>query len=108
MGGAGRRRRRRHSAEFKSQLVKACQQPGVSSAAVALANGLDANPLRRWVNDAEQNGSASARPALPQPPPEFVALQLPTPTTQADIRIEVSVRASRLDASQVDDGWAPT
>jgi transposase-like protein len=38
-----RRRRRRHSAEFKAESVAACLQPGVSLAAVALSRGLNAN-----------------------------------------------------------------
>lgn len=43
------RARRRHSPEFKAQLIAPCQQPGVSVAAVALANGLNANVLRQWL-----------------------------------------------------------
>lgn len=85
---AGRRRRRKHTAEFKAELIRACQQPGVSSAAIALANGLNANMLRRWVNCAEQPESAAA-PARPPPPPEFVPLKLPAPQPQTDIRIEL-------------------
>jgi len=46
-----RQRRRRHAEEFKRQVVAACMQPGISIAAVALANGLNANLLRRWVKD---------------------------------------------------------
>jgi transposase len=49
----GRRRRRRHPDEFKANLVAACSQPGVSIASVALANGINANLLRRWI---EQGG----------------------------------------------------
>ncbi|MGD9636907.1 MAG: transposase [Lautropia sp.] len=45
----GRNRRRRHSAKFKASVIAACQQPGMSMAAVALANGLNANMLRKWV-----------------------------------------------------------
>ena len=37
----GKRIRRRHSPEFKAQMIAACQQPGVSIAAVAQANGLN-------------------------------------------------------------------
>ena len=48
-----RRTRRRHAPEFRGQVVQACRQPGVSIAAVALANGLNANMLRKWVIDAE-------------------------------------------------------
>jgi transposase-like protein len=51
---AKRRRRRRHSQQFKSEVVASCRQPGVSIAAVALANGLNANLLRRWVVSAQQ------------------------------------------------------
>lgn len=50
----GRRRRRRHSAEFKAKVVAACLRPGVSIAAVALSNRLNANLLRRWLVDAQR------------------------------------------------------
>jgi transposase-like protein len=45
------RRRGRYSNEFKRNAIDACKQPGVSTAAVALANGLNANLLRRWISD---------------------------------------------------------
>ena len=50
----GRQRRRRHSEEFKAEVVRACRRRGVSIAAVALANGLNANLVRRWVDAAER------------------------------------------------------
>ena len=40
------RHRRTYPDDFKTQVVAACLQPGVSMAAVALANGLNANLLR--------------------------------------------------------------
>lgn len=43
------RRRGRYSNEFKLQIIAACLEPGVSTAAIALANGLNANLVRRWV-----------------------------------------------------------
>ena len=46
--------RRRHAVAFKAQVVAACLEPGVSVAAVALANGLNANRLRRWVKGARR------------------------------------------------------
>ncbi len=90
----GRRRRRKHSAEFKAHVVAACSKPGVSSASVAMANGINANLLRRWVNEAEQRGPSlpapsAASPALAPPSPGFVPLQLPAPKPQPDIRIEL-------------------
>lgn len=49
----GRRRRRRHSDEFKAEVIRAARVPGVSIAAVALNHGLNANLLRRWVLEQE-------------------------------------------------------
>lgn len=42
-----------HSDEFKADAVAACAQPGMLMAAVAMAHGIDANRLRRWVHEAE-------------------------------------------------------
>lgn len=92
----GRRRRRRHSAEFKAAVINEAMAPGVSIAAVALAHGLNANMLRKWVIDAEHAQPAKPK-ALPLPPveevpmpgPTFVPLALPAPTVEGDIRIEL-------------------
>lgn len=72
----GRRRRRRHSAEFKAAVIEECLRPGVSIAAVALAHGLNANMLRKWVTDGEHKLVVSA----PTPAPEPEAPQMPSPT----------------------------
>jgi transposase len=56
------RQRRKHSAEFKAQVIAACLKPGVSIAAVALANGLNANFLRSWVK-AHRDQQRAAEPA---------------------------------------------
>ena len=69
----GRRRRRHHSVFFKAEAVGECQQPGVSIAAVALARGLNANLLRRWVNEAERGEAhpLRLRPAKPSQAPDL-------------------------------------
>lgn len=97
----GRRRRRIHSAEFKAHIVAACSKPGVSSAAVAMANGINANLVRRWVKEAEigtetEPGSAAGEPEkakLAAPiGPKFLPLSLPPPVSvpvATDIRIEL-------------------
>lgn len=46
-----RKRRGRYSNEFKQKLVEACNAPGTSVAAIALANGINANLLRRWISE---------------------------------------------------------
>ena len=90
-GGAGRRRRRIHSAEFKAQVVAACSVPGVSNAAVAMAHGINANLARRWVLEAERRGGraliGAANSAVPT---TFVPVQLPqAQAAPADIRVEL-------------------
>jgi len=46
-----RRVRRTHSEAFKQSVVSACREPGVSVAGVALANGLNANQVHRWMRE---------------------------------------------------------
>jgi transposase len=58
--GAGRKRGR-YSDEFKRQVVAACKQPGVSTGAVGLANGLNANLLRRWISESRLRARPAAR-----------------------------------------------
>ncbi len=58
----GRRRRRLHSAEFKANAAGLCMQPGLSMAGVA--NGVNANLLRRWVREAELHSGADRSDAL--------------------------------------------
>ena len=67
MPGAGRRRGR-YSDEFKRQVMAACKQPGVSTSAVAMANGLNANLLRRWI--------AESTPCARKPPSAAVTAKL--------------------------------
>jgi transposase-like protein len=88
-------RRRRHSAAFKAEAVRACRHPGVSIAAVALHYRLNANLLRRWVADHEleqPDASISADQPMPIKQAEFVPLQLNLGDTAArapDIVIEI-------------------
>ena len=92
----GRRRRRKHSPEFKAHVVAACCKPGVSMASVAMANGVNANLVRRWVLEsegevAEEPASvvAVASKAAAQLPSSFVQVPLPSAPAMPDIRIEL-------------------
>jgi transposase len=88
-----RTRRRRHSLEFKAQVVKACMQPGISIAAVALHYRLNANLLRRWVAMQEGFGEAAqVHKEVAAAPAPFVPLQLTapgSPVAMPDIVIEI-------------------
>lgn len=75
-------------------------------AAVAMANGINANLLRRWVRAAEMRlGSdlPDVRPApkraLALPPASFVPMQLPAETVAAGIRIELRRGAMSIDVT---------
>lgn len=57
------RRRGRYSNEFKQDLVAACRVPGVSVASIALANGINANLLRRWVSQRSQQSDQKSESA---------------------------------------------
>ena len=89
----GRRRRRTHSAEFKAQVVASCCEPGVSFAAVAMANGVNANLARRWVVAAEQGATDGARSVAEARgvahTPAFVPVQLLCTLPTFDICIEL-------------------
>ncbi len=80
----GRRIGRRHSAQFKTSVVQACQQPGVSLASVALVNGLNATMLRKWVVDSKRSAmlrtlsqGSGAGSNQSEGQSEFIALALP-------------------------------
>ena len=100
-----RRRRRLHSDEFKANAVAACMQPGRSMAAVAMAHGVNANLLRRWVRQAEMTPLVDAPgknlPNVQVAPVKaaFVPVSLPAPEApaqMADIRIELQRGATAV------------
>lgn len=107
--GIVRRRRRTHSAEFKAKVVSACRQPGVSIAAVALANGLNANLLRRWVVTEEQTPpvtpTQTAHARLPSSSVEnrtFIPIPLERSTAATSQAITIELRRG---ATVVKVGW---
>ena len=95
--------RRRHGAEFRAKVLAACEEPGASVAAVALAHDLNANLVHKW-----RRGRAAVpalRPGAPKA--EFVALALPAPPSAAKpasspaahIRIAIDRGGSRVNVS---------
>jgi transposase-like protein len=88
---------RRHSEEFRAGVIELARRPNTSVAAGALANGLNANMLRRWVRDFEVAGKAADEVTSPRDAatalPSFV--QPPSPPTaspeQTAARVEVEI-----------------
>ncbi|WP_341743518.1 transposase [Azonexus hydrophilus] len=87
------RRRRHHPEEFKLAVIEACCEPGASVAGIAMANGVNANQVRRWMRERgiEPPTRRVAMPVLEATPaPAFVQLPMaPAMPTLGDIRIEV-------------------
>ena len=81
--------RRRHSAEFKRQILIECAQPGASVASVALSHGINANVVHKWRRLAG---------AAPLPVASFVPLALPASSCAAlsDIRMELRRGATSM------------
>jgi transposase len=87
------RRKRRHSEEFKGELVRACSEPGISVAGIALANGVNANLLRKWMGARGVTAPSLRRPAESAAAvthsAEFLPVAItPTEPSQPEIRIE--------------------
>ena len=108
-----RRTRRRHAPEFRDRVVQACRQPGVSIAAVALANGLNANMVRKWLIEAETRAGKAPESKADMPaaasdgpsssvPLHFLPLAMPasaTPAPADEIRIELQRGATTIKVS---------
>ena len=101
----GRRRRRKHSAEFKAQVVAACRRRGVSIAAVALDYRLNANLVRRWVVTAERVGDGLSTTTELTPTgvassnPSFVPVAVQTLGPTQEIGIELRRGATVVKVS---------
>ena len=90
-----RRNRRHHSPEFKQGLVTLCQ-PGVSVSAIALAHGVNANLLRRWINQYQNEPPVS----VASEPSKLVAVHVDLPAeTQANDIIEINIQKNSARVS---------
>ena len=89
------RRRRYHKEEFKQAVIAACGEPGTSVAGIAMANGVNANQVRRWMRERGIEPPTQRVPtpiieAAPGMAPAFVQLPFaPVESALRDIRIEI-------------------
>lgn len=90
-GVVKRATRRKHSAQFKAEVLKACGQPDASAAAIARLYNLNANVVHRWRADSRKGASLKATDVASLPTPGFIALDLQPEAQIAvrDIRIEL-------------------
>jgi transposase len=72
---------------MKAQVVAACNEPGASVAKVAMAQGINANVVRRWRQLAREGKATPAKTG------EFISLPLmlapEAAPASADIRVEL-------------------
>jgi transposase len=71
--------RRVHGAEFKAKVLAQCRESGASVAAVAQANGLNANLVRKWMEGRglkrcglAGDGGAAGQALVPAQPPSVL------------------------------------
>jgi transposase len=89
------RRRRHHPEEFKLAVIEACCESGASVAGIAMANGVNANQVRRWMRERgieppTRRVSMPVLEAAPAMAPAFVQLPIaPAAPALGDIRIEI-------------------
>jgi len=103
------RRRRRYDPQFKADLVAHCQQRGISVASVAQDHGINANLLRRWIQEHERYGEPETNvlsmPAKRDIAAQFIAIPAPCvdPETaqrpEASPQIEITLERAGLKAS---------
>jgi transposase len=98
-----RRSRRRYTEEFKKQAIEACLQPGISMASVALANGLNANLLRRWVTERQEEAAGTAILPDQHPleiaeptPPGLLPITVVMPETPPSGEIKIEIHRSQM------------
>jgi transposase len=83
----------RRSLELKAAIVAECLAPGASVAAVALAHGVNANLVRKWIEKARRSTKAADLSWL------AVVPDMPPPATRASTprgEIEIELPRARL------------
>ncbi len=104
---SGGRSRRIHSDEFKAQIVAACSLPGVSTAALAVAHGINANLARLWIQEAEgRAGGVPARTAMKSRAMAFVPVQLAAAAAASlPSKVPAPSLSPRSAYAALDAGW---
>ena len=90
--------RRRHSEQFKAQVLAASAEPGASVSAVALSFGLNDNLVHQWRRGRGFKAARTVRPSpVSETAPQFVALSLPAPTPAPSPAAATPTEAIRVE-----------
>ena len=81
--------------QAKRELIRRCQQPGVSVAALALAHGVNANLLRKWITVASGRRASGRGTDAVLLPVRTEPSAVPTPLP-ADGYVEIVLAAGTI------------
>jgi transposase len=82
--------RRTYTHDYKRDVVRQCSEAGVSVAAVAMQNGINANLVRRWmVRQQRERVAASAKP-----PPAMLPVAIDATATASVLEAGIGGNAS--------------
>ena len=84
-----RKTRRVYSRKFKREVVARCLEPGASVSAIALAHGINANVIRKWLPRQKLAAARALATMLP------VTIQSAAPIGTSKPRIDVGQSARR-------------
>jgi transposase len=95
---ANQKPRRRHSEQFKAQVLAACAKPGASVSAVALSFRVNANLVHQWRRGRGFKASQATAPdPVNEAAPQFVALSLPAPPSAPSAGATAPAEAIRVE-----------
>jgi transposase len=102
--------RRYYSPQLKTEVIQECRQSGASVAGVALAHGINANIVHRWLHEDERAALLLRAKSFVPVTLEQASQALPTvesgPSVTPDIRVEVHKGGSTITVNWPLDGAA--
>jgi transposase len=94
--------RRTYTLKYKLDVVRQCGEPGVSVAAVALAHGINANLVRRWiVRQQRRLVDPSAKPRATMLPLIIDAVAAPV-KVRADDQVDAATKRRQPGAASIE------
>ena len=94
--------RRTYTPDYKADVVRQCLKPGVSVAGVALAHGLNANLVRRWIVRQQRTLVNSAPKSPTAMLPVTIDAEGPPVVARARDQVDAATTRRRLGAATIE------
>ena len=104
-----RPKRRYYSPQLKTEVIQECRQSGASVAGVALAHGINANIVQRWLHKEKRAALLLHAQSFVPVTLEQASQALPVqtgPSARPDIRVEVQKGSSTITVNWPLEGAA--